>query len=90
MDFSQALRALLGGRMATRTAQELTGRWVVLRAGYPDGIPVNEATAEAVGVEPGTVMVFRRYLLARYPDGTLGPWSIAQEDVLAQDWEVVE
>lgn len=85
MSIGEAIRLLLDGRRVRR--RKWIGMWVVLQKGYPDGIPVNEQTATAIGQPPGTVRRFRRYLMARYPDGTFGPWDIAQEDVLADDWE---
>lgn len=87
MEFGEALRALLGGGHVRR--RKWMGQWVVLQRGYPEGVPINEQTAQAIGQPPRTVRRFRRYLMARHPDGTFGPWSVAQEDVLADDWEVV-
>lgn len=85
MDFGEALAILLDGGMVRRRAWG--GRWVVLQRGYPEGIPVNAQTAEVIREPEGTVRRFRRYLLTAHQDGTLGPWDISQEDVLADDWE---
>lgn len=87
MEFGEALRMLLGGERVRR--RKWIGQWVVLQRGYPDGIAINEQTATAIGQPPGAVRRFRRYLMARYPDGTFGPWDVGQEDVLGDDWEAV-
>lgn len=85
MDFSEAFQLLLDGCRVRR--REWEGRWVVLQRGYPEGIPINEQTAQVIGEEPGVVRRFRRYLLTEHADGTLGPWDVGQEDILATDWE---
>lgn len=86
MDFSDALRAMRGGARLTRERWENPETYVVARHGYPDGIPVNEDTARAVGMEPGTVCRFLPYLMVRVADGSFGPWAPTQLDLFAEDW----
>lgn len=86
MDFSQALAALKGGSRITRDGWNSAGQFVVLQAGYPDGIAINENTATATGIPQGTVCRFRPYLMLRTADGSFVPWAPTVSDVLAEDW----
>lgn len=90
MDFGDALRAMVrDGKRAARAGWNGRGMFVVYQKGYPDGIPVNANTAEATGIEQGTVCVFHPYLMMRTVDGSFVPWVISQSDALAEDWEIV-
>ncbi len=86
MDFSAALHRIKLGSRLTRDGWNATGQFVVLQRGYPDGIPINANTAEATGIEQGTVCVFRPYLMLRTADGSFVPWAPTVSDVLAEDW----
>lgn len=89
MDFSLALVGLKSGGRFARAGWNASGQFVVLQRGYPDGIPINQNTAEATGIEQGTVCVFRPYLMLRTADGSFVPWAPTVSDVLAEDWETV-
>jgi hypothetical protein len=84
-DFGRALEYLRAGHRVTRW--NATGQYVVLQAGYPDGIAINGNAARATGLPEGTVCQFRPYLLLRTADGSFVPWSPTVSDVLAQDWQ---
>lgn len=86
MDFGQALNRLRAGDRLAREGWNAGGQWVVLRAGYPDGIPINADTAAATGIAQGTVCAFRPYLMLRTADGSFVPWAPSVTDVLAWDW----
>ncbi|GIE29980.1 hypothetical protein Ait01nite_030250 [Actinoplanes italicus] len=86
MDFGQALSALKSGSKVSRSGWNGKGMYVVLQKGYPDGIGANANTAEALGVDEGTVLVFRPYLTMRTVDGEFVPWVASQTDLLAEDW----
>lgn len=64
---------------------------VVLRAGYPEGIGVDAATAAAIGVREGERVVFPRYFMALTMAGmgvpSMSPWFPTPEDLLAEDWD---
>ena len=86
MDFSLALADLKAGSKITRDSWNAPGQFVVLQAGYPDGIPINANTAAATGIPQGTVCRFRPYLMLHTADGSFVPWSPTVSDVLAEDW----
>jgi hypothetical protein len=86
MDFGVALSNLKQGMKATREGWNASGQFVVLQAGYPDGIGINANTAAATGVLEGTVCRFRPYLMLRTADGSFVPWAPTVSDVLAEDW----
>lgn len=87
MDFGQALAALKSGDKIARDGWNGAGQFVVLQAGYPNGIPINRNTADATGILEGTVCVFRPYLMLRTADGSFVPWAPSVSDVLAEDWQ---
>ncbi|MBO2461157.1 DUF2829 domain-containing protein [Actinomadura violacea] len=86
MDFGEALAALRAGDRLTRDGWNGRGMFIVLQAGYPDGIAINANTAQATGIEQGTVCKFRPYLMMRTVDGDFVPWVASQTDLLATDW----
>lgn len=89
MDFSDALRDLKAGKRLAREGWNGGGQFAVLQAGYPDGIPINQNTADATGIPQGTVCAFRPYLMLRTVDGSFVPWAPSVSDVLAEDWSAV-
>lgn len=86
MDFGEALERLRGGDRLTRDGWNGRGMFIVLQAGYPDGIPINASTAQVTGIKQGTVCKFRPYLMMRTADGDFVPWVASQTDLLAEDW----
>lgn len=89
LDFGEALVELKAGEKLQRDGWNGKGMFVVLQKGYPDGIPVNKNTAEALGIDEGSVERFAPYLMFRTSDGSFVPWVASQTDLLAQDWRVV-
>jgi Protein of unknown function (DUF2829) len=63
------------------------GMFLVFQKGYPDGIPINENTADATGIPKGTVCKFLPYVMMSTADGSFVPWLCSQTDLLATDWE---
>lgn len=90
MDFGEALNALKEGERVARDGWNGRGMCVTLQHGYPQGIPVNDQSALAMGVTPGGVHRFRPYLMMRTVDGDWVPWVASQTDLLANDWTRVE
>jgi Protein of unknown function (DUF2829) len=86
VDFGDALAHLRASARLTRETWNAPGQFVVLQAGYPDGIPINANTARATGIPEGTVCRFRPYLMLRTADGSFVPWAPTVSDVLAEDW----
>jgi hypothetical protein len=86
VDFGEALAHLRAGARLTRETWNAAGQFVVLQAGYPDGIAINANTAEATGIPQGTVCRFRPYLMLCAADGSFVPWAPTMSDVLAEDW----
>ncbi len=87
LDFSEALRLLKQGRRVARQGWNGKGMFVCPQAGYPNGIPINQNTADATGLPLGTVCVFRPYLMMFTADRQFVPWVASQTDLLAEDWE---
>lgn len=88
MDFGQALTELRAGHRLTREGWNGKDMYIVLQAGYPDGIAINANTAAATGIAEGTVCRFRPYLMICTVDGDFVPWLASQTDVLADDWGI--
>lgn len=65
------------------------GMWLAYQKGYPDGIPINENTANATGIPKGTVCKFLPYIMMCTATGEFVPWLCSQTDLLAEDWELV-
>lgn len=88
MDFSDALIVCKEGSKIARAGWP--GPWfVVFQKGYPNGIEINQNTAEATGIKQGTVCKFFPYLMFCDPKGAFVPWVATQGDLLANDWEIV-
>lgn len=90
MNFGLAIEAAKKGAKITRRGWNGKGMWVVYRTGYPDGIPCNKNTAEAVGIPEGTLFRVQPYLQMKCVDGSFQMWLASQSDILADDWEIVE
>lgn len=90
-DFGVALRLLKAGFRIGRKGWNGANQWVTLQKGYPDGIAINQNTAEATGIEQGTVCVFRPYFMLKTADveTSFVPWVPSVSDALAEDWMVV-
>lgn len=89
MDFGEALRMLKSGKKVSRSGWNGKGMWLVLQKAYPDGIPINQNTAEATGIIQGTVCRFLPYIMMKTVDDSFVPWLASQTDVLAEDWGTV-
>ena len=89
MDFSYALNALREGNKVMRHGWNGKGMYVVLQRAYPEGIPINKNTAEAIGEPEGTIHRFLPYLMFMTAQGDFVPWLASQTDLLAEDWTIV-
>lgn len=89
MDFQYALKALKEGLKVSRSGWNGKNMWVVLQKAYPEGIPINQNTATAIGEPVGTVHKFLPYLMFKTAQGDFVPWLASQTDILADDWGIV-
>lgn len=89
MTFGEALIALKEGKRLTRKGWNGKNLSVVYQKGYPEGIPCNQNTAEAWGLEPGDLFKCEPYLQISTVDGSHAMWVPSIRDCLAEDWEVV-
>lgn len=91
MNFSNALEHVKQGAHIARAGWNGKGMYVTYQKGYPDGIPINANTAQATGIEQGTVVKFSPYLMMKTAadEPTFVPWLASQTDILADDWEVI-
>jgi hypothetical protein len=79
-----------GGRVRRACWRDGSCSFVVFQKGYPDGIPINANTAQATGLAQGTVCAFLPYLMAfNATMGAFHPFVCGNDDVLANDWELV-
>lgn len=89
MDFGRALDALKEGCKVGRPGWNGKNMYVVLQKGYPDGIPINQNTADAIREPLGTIHKFLPYLMFCTAQGDFVPWLASQTDILADDWRIV-
>lgn len=90
MSFGLAIEAAKMGMKIARKGWNGKGMWVVYRTGYPDGIPCNKNTADAVGIPEGSLFKVRPYLQMKCVDDSFQMWLASQSDILADDWYIVE
>jgi hypothetical protein len=87
VNFGEAFHDLQNGFLLRRDAW-LSAAYVVVRRGYPDGIPINADTAKATGLEEGDVRIFRPYLMMCGMDGAFSMWVPSVGDLFAEDWRL--
>lgn len=90
MNFGLAIEAARKGHKVSRTGWNGKGMYVIYRTGYPEGIPCNKNTADAVGIPEGTLFKVRPYLQMKCVDGSFQMWLASQSDILADDWVIVD
>lgn len=87
LDFGLALQALKDGHKVTRSGWNGKSMFVFLVNG--SRFEVNRAPL--LGIYPeGTEINYRPHLDIKAADGTIGPWSATNTDMLANDWHIVE
>lgn len=90
LNFGLAVEACKMGMKIARRGWNGRGMFVVYQKGYPDGIPCNANTAEAWGLPVGDLFRVQPYLQIRNVDNTHSMWVPSINDVLAEDWYVVD
>lgn len=90
MNFGQAIEAVKRGNLIAREGWNGKGMFVVYQKGYPDGIPCNAQTANAWGMNEGDLFRCEPYLQIKMVNGSHAMWVPSINDVLAEDWIMVE
>jgi len=88
--FGRALELVKSGIPMARKGWNGKGMFIVYQKGYPDGIPCNKQTAEAWGMKEGDLFVCNPYLQIKNVDGSHSMWVPSINDVLANDWIIVD
>lgn len=89
LNFSQALGFCKDNKKIARKIW-VEGEYVVLMPGYPSGIVANEATKKTHNLEEGATIVFKPYFQKRISSRTIIMYSFTTEDILANDWYIVQ
>lgn len=90
LSFGDAVAALKSGKKIARVGWNGKGMFVVYQKGYPQGISCNKQTADAWGLQEGELFKCEPYLQIRMVNGSHSMWVPSINDVLAEDWQVVE
>jgi hypothetical protein len=86
-DIGYAIKAL---KTKNRVAREdWDGDYITLLPGYPDGIEANENIQKAHRVPAGTIMKYKPYIQKFTAQG-IAMWSPSTDDMLAEDWVILE
>ena len=85
-NFGKALEELKNGVAVTRKGWNGKGLKVVFQKGYPDGISCNKQTADAWGIEEGSMFKCEPYLQISTVDGSHAMWVPSIRDCFAEDW----
>ena len=86
MNFSEALILMKQGQKVARQGWNGRGMFAFLQKGYPEGIGINQNTAEATGIPQGTVCKFRPYFMLFTAQEDFAHWVPSGSDILAEDW----
>ncbi len=96
MDFGEALKALKQGKKVARAGWNGKNMWIVLmpelnlppHSSQEPGAKVNDRTAKHIGAD--TPLESQPYIAMWNAQGKWQPgWLASQNDMLAEDWEVV-
>ena len=90
MTFGLAIEAAKLGHKIARRGWNGKDMFVVYQKAYPQGIPCNEQTAIAWGMAMGDLFRCEPYLQIKMANGSHAMWVPSINDVLAEDWYVVE
>ena len=90
LDFSEALKQVKAGKRIARDGWNGKGMFVVYQKAYPQGIPCNKQTAQAWGLNEGDLFKCEPYLQIKMANGSHSMWVPSINDVLAEDWHVID
>lgn len=88
MTFGDATLMAEQGIKVSRKGWAGSDLYLMIMRGYPEGVPANEATAEAHGVEIGSIIKIRPYWVIVNPKGEVSTWAPSGSDSLAKDWGI--
>ena len=89
-NFSDALRFLKLGEKMSRSGWNGKGMYVFYRKGI-ENVPIsNEITADELGKGMGDTMTIKPHFWIKNVDGTYSNWVPSINDLLSEDWEIVE
>ncbi|MDF2800228.1 MAG: hypothetical protein K0S61_131 [Anaerocolumna sp.] len=90
LTFGLALEALKKGFKVARKGWNGKNMFVVYQKAYPNGIPCNEQTAIAWGLNRGDLFRCEPYLQIKMVNGSHSMWVPSINDCLAEDWIILE
>lgn len=90
MPFGEAVDLLKRGYRVARQGWNGKGMYLSYKAGYPNGVPANEAHAKAHGCQVGDIIKYAPYIEMKTADNVFVPWLASQSDVLSDDWVIVD
>ena len=88
LSFSDALTFIKVGMPMRRSGWNGQHQFVVLRKGYPDGVPCDERTACEWDMAEGELFRCEPYLQIRLEHGSHAVWTPSTADIMADDWTV--
>lgn len=90
LPFSRALDLVKKGCRITRQKWNSREMVVVYHRGCTERIPCNGQTADACGLQKSDLCTCNPYLQIRQPDGSRYMWIPSMDDILADDWMLIE
>ena len=88
-NFEYAMKALRNkARVHREEWAELS--YVVLLPGYPEGIQINENNAAAHRLKVGATLHYKPYFQGCTVTGEIIVWNATTEDLLAEDWHIID
>lgn len=90
MNFGLAVEAAKKGFKIARKGWNGKGMFVVFQKGYPKGISCNKQTAKAWGLNEGDSFKCEPYLQIKMVNGSHSMWVPSINDVLAEDWLIID
>jgi hypothetical protein len=90
LTFGLAIEALKQGKKVARQGWNGKGMFVVYQKCYPQGINCNKQTADAWGLNEGDLFKCEPYLQIKMANGSHSMWVPSINDILAEDWTIIE
>jgi len=86
MEFEDALKALKDGMIVTNENWNGKDQYIFMQRGYPEGVPANKNTAEALHIPEGEVVKVSPYIMMKNAAGALVPWVPSSGDLFSDGW----
>ncbi len=87
LNFSDTMIMLKKGFKMQRAGWNGKDLFIVLRTGYPNGIPCNKNTAECYNMKENELFYCNPYFQIKKPDNSVDTWVPSVSDLLAEDWK---